>query len=751
MPLTDLHPPAAGDPAMTAAPPPDLAPLRRLLAAVRWRARGWMWVETCGWVGVGVALFFWGTLAADRLIEPPGWARGLLVASGLVAIGLVVWKLVGRLSASLSDAALAAVVERRHPEFRDSLSTAITLAAGSSGNDPQPPFDPSLVARTTAEAARLVPRVRPGRLFRRRRLLLLAGCGALLAGSVAGLAVARPDVAGLWARRVLAQSDEPWPRRVTLEVEGFATGVRTVARGSDVEVLVQALSAGEPPQFVELRWLAPGGWRIERMGTRGNAMPVAGRGELRQTFGHVLKGVSHDMPLEIRGGDGRLQGLELRVVDPPVVKNLGITYERPGYLGGGSRSAAAARVVRIPRGARVEIEAVASKPLAAAQLVVRSVDPGAAAGPEGERVVAELPAAGATTVSGRAGMIEGDVAVSVRLTDTDGIANREPIEFLISAIPDEPPRVAVRPRGISTAVTPLGRVPLEGTIADDHGLADATVRIDVVPPGRPQRLPIARVPRGATVVEFSEDDPEVVPLEPLGLAVGERLEMVVEARDACTLDDVPNVGTSDVWMLEVVSAESLRSLLEAREVLLRRRFESVIADLAQARDRLQESLVPTAVGQPEPRWLVGVRRLGEAASRAGGETGEIADAFLGIRLELDNNRLLTPEIEQRLVGEIAGPLREIVAQDLPAIAARSLELEAGTDAAEGAAGGAARLVRRADDVLGRLRAVLDRMMELESFNEVIERLRGVIRLQEEIRDQTLDEHKKRVREALGGP
>jgi len=54
-------------------------------------------------------------------------------------------------------------------------------------------------------------------------------------------------------------------------------------------------------------------------------------------------------------------------------------------------------------------------------------------------------------------------------------------------------------------------------------------------------------------------------------------------------------------------------------------------------------------------------------------------------------------------------------------------------------------------VLVRLRAVLDRMMELESFNEVIERLRGVIRLQEEIRDQTLDEHKKRVREALGGP
>jgi len=386
--------------------------------------------------------------------------------------------------------------------------------------------------------------------------------------------------------------------------------------------------------------------------------------------------------------------------------------------------------------------------------------------------VAELPAAGATAVAGRAGVVEGDMAVVVRLTDTDGIANREPIEFLISAIPDETPRVALRAKGISTAVTPVARIPLEGTIADDHGLAGAEVRIDVVPPqsaaGRQHRLPIARVAMGATFIEFAGDDLEVVSLEPLGLAVGGRVEMAVEARDACTLDDLPNVGTSDVWMLEVVSAESLRSLLEAREVLLRRRFESVIADLGQARDRVQEAMAGAdaggAAGRPEDaqaraadeapaetNWLVTVRRLGEAASRAAGETGDIADAFLGIRIELDNNRLLTPEIDQRLVGEIAGPLQELVARDLPTLAARSTEVDAGANAPDLTTGGGARLVRQADDVLVRLRAVLDRMMELESFNEVIERLRGVIRLQEEIRDQTLDEHKKRVREALGGP
>jgi hypothetical protein len=47
-----------------------------------------------------------------------------------------------------------------------------------------------------------------------------------------------------------------------------------------------------------------------------------------------------------------------------------------------------------------------------------------------------------------------------------------------------------------------------------------------------------------------------------------------------------------------------------------------------------------------------------------------------------------------------------------------------------------------------MRAVLARMMELESFNEVIERLRTVIRTQEEIRAETLRRQKERAREAL---
>jgi hypothetical protein len=68
-----------------------------------------------------------------------------------------------------------------------------------------------------------------------------------------------------------------------------------------------------------------------------------------------------------------------------------------------------------------------------------------------------------------------------------------------------------------------------------------------------------------------------------------------------------------------------------------------------------------------------------------------------------------------------------------------------------AAGGRQAMAAALDAAVAKLRAVLDRMLELESINEVIERLRGVIRVQEQIRDDTLERQRRRGREALESP
>lgn len=730
MSLVTAPPPSAPATAPTA----QIAVLRGLLARLRRQTRGWIWVESLAWAAVTAALFFWASLAIDWAIEPPRLVRGLAVAAAVAGLTLfLVRALVGRLGRALSDASLAVVVERSHPGFRDSLSTAIELAGR-----PADEVNPALLERAAAEAAAHLADVRPERIFRRRRLSLLAFVAVVAVASIAAVVAARPAVAALWARRLVGLADDPWPRRVRLVIDGFPGGVRKVARGSDVEVTVHAQSDDRIPDLVDLRWRVAGGagghpasasrsgWKTERMGGRGAAT------ETGQAFGHVLKGVAEDLDLEIRGGDARARGLRLEVLDPPAVAELVITATVPDYLGGGRRTVPPARVVQIPRGAAVEIACTSTKPLTAATIAAAGPGRSAAAQEGDEDVLGTLPAAAERTVVGRLAALDGDRTITIRLTDTDGLVNREPVTFTLAALPDEPPQVAMRMRGISTAVTPRGRLPLVGTISDDHGLAGAAVHL--VPAGGAETtLPLARVRAGETNVELPAEAAEIVPLEPLGLAVGGTLQVAVAATDTCTLAGGPNRGTSDTWSLAVVPPEALVAMLEAREIVLRRRYESCVADLTQARDGL-------AAASGEEDGIDSRSRIGEAAARAAGETGEIAEAFRGIHLEFDNNQLLTPELESRLIEQIAAPLGRLAAQEIPGLAAAARSRSQ-----------PAELLRQADLVLARMRAVLDKMMELESFNEVVEALRGMIRTQEQLRTETLDQQKRRAREALERP
>jgi len=713
-PLTAPEPQAAG-----------LEPLLGLLARLRRGARRWVWVETVAWVCLAGTAIFWTTLAADWLLEPPVWWRAAIAAACAVGLGcMLAGKLVARLAVPLSDRALAMLVERGHPAFRDSLSTAIELAG-----QPRADVDPRLLARTVAEAGALVDQVDTGRFFRRRRLAGLLLAGLVGAASIAALAVARPSVADLWVARHALFRDQPWPRDVVLTAEGFADGRRTVARGADVEVIVKASAARQMPDVVDLRSRGAGGWRTDRMGTRGGIVDGG------QAFGHVLKGVAEDLTLEVRGGDARLRDLRLVVVDAPGLEALEITARLPDYLGGGRRRVPASRLVQVPAGATVEIACMATKDLAAAS--VAAVSEGA------EEVLATLTTGAPTRgIDAVVGPVSGDRMIVVRFTDTDGLANREPISFVLSAVPDAPPQVAVRMQGISTAVTPQAVLPFTGTITDDHGIESASIQIRVAD-GPEAASSVGRVRSGSTLVELPAEEPERAALEPLGLAPGRRVSVSLLATDGCRLAGGPNVGASDAWTLDVVAPETLLAMLEAREIILRRRFESCVADLTQVRDRLAQP--PSAAPAGDSGDDAGdagddLARLAEAASRAAGETAEIATAFRLIRTELDNNRLLSAELDTRLVVQIADPLAAVASADLPSLAAACRRRIARGEA-----------VRLTDQVLGRMRAVLDRMMELESFNEVVDLLRGLIRTQEEIRAETLKRQKQKAREALEQP
>jgi len=305
-----------------------------------------------------------------------------------------------------------------------------------------------------------------------------------------------------------------------------------------------------------------------------------------------------------------------------------------------------------------------------------------------------------------------------------------------------------------------------GSIRDAHGLASAAIVVrrgraavgpaaDAGPPAAgaveaERTFPMTRLVPGSPLIDLPEASPESVDLEPLRLEPGEAVSVEVSAADSCAVADGANVVRSDAWTLEVVSPERLSSMLEARELILRRRFEHVVEEFAAAREPLlaaDGASVGEAGAAEAEAGADAARRLADASDRCRGETTEIAAAFLEIRREFDNNRLLTDELDTRLFAQIAGPLGEIADGDLPLLAAACRRVgAAGASPAEAAA----QLSAPSAAVLARLKEVLDRMLELETFNEVVEILRSAIRAQEGLREETVRRQKERARAVLGG-
>jgi hypothetical protein len=736
--------------------------LSQFLKRIRKRARRWIFIEAISLIGLSIAAWFWSTLLLDWLIEPPPVVRLLAVGALCLWVSTIILnRLIRRLRAPLRDEQLALLVERTHPELQDSLSTAVELRLVETQSTSST-IDVTLLDRTTSIAAASIKRITMGRLFRRTHLLRKAGLSGFFVGTMAAVLVLLPTVRETWAQRMLLLRDTPWPRQVTLSIAGFPDGVRRVARGVDVEILVTARSTGELPKFVELQHQGKDGWTTHRMGTRGTSE------EKSQLFTYIIKKPKEDLAIEVRGGDGRLRDLRLDVVEPPSLANINLQITPPEYIGGKPRPLAATRLVEVSAGSTLSITAESSKPLSGAtirsipmpsapQKLTTDTQSSNAQAMEKDSLVAqlttELPETSRQNVSlekspksisGTLGPVLDDCILDIQFTDTTGITNQKPIRFQLLSRPDLPPEIEVTPDGISSVITTSAAIPITGRIQDDHGLAEATVSLrrvtDIAADSTDtelQQISISLATESSTVLDLVKGASPRIESTSLPAKVGDELELIVSAKDMCGLEGGPQTSTTEPWRLRVVSPEVLLAMLEAREVILRRRFESLIGDFQQKRDR-----VVTDVTAKEAGNKTTTSQLAEATSRANGETTEIAASFRDISDELFNNRVLTAPLEERLLNQIATPLEKIVSGPIEQLRLAVYDSDQPTDANS--------LIKMADICLDRMRSVLDKMIELETYNEVIDSLRTLIEQQQSIRGETSKQQKQRARDVLKG-
>ena len=803
---------------------PLLAPnIQATLAALRARIRAYIWAEGLALALVWLGFMFWASLAVDWFFEPPWWFRlGVLVVT-LGVLGWIVYRyLISRLLVPLGDASMATVLERRFGQLDDSLLTAVLLT--EQHLDPEK-CNPEMLARTCREAASRIGGVRVGEVFNFGPLARGAGGAVLFIISVVLFAVLFPDALGLWAQRNLAFGSEPWPRQSRFveivairdhEEKPFTDGVLKVARGSEVTILARAdTQAPRIPRSVEIRYRPEGGSRQRKlMALDGNADPAK---DPFQQYSHRFEGVLAPIRFDVvdMGPSGdRLYDYALEVVDSPTLTITSIDCEYPSYTGRKPRPFRVSGVMQFLLGSKLVLHAEGNKPLERVQIDTlhgrEALPPAfvdkAALTNDAREFTYTIPA------------LDDDTTLLFTLFDADGIRSREPVRLVLAAQVDEPPQMRVRLDGIGTAVTPGARIPFTGQITDDHGLARmwAETALDQAEPVEHRLATLKKFPtefdleRVQQLLEKLRSHEKLAPADEAyienTIGANESKDLAVEVREmkvmpgqkmqltACAADhyqyknDGPNVGQSERWMLEIVTPEQLRAMLEARELVLRQRFEVIINEMTETRDLLlkvtfhaadEKAAADKKGDEPEdtkkkadggtgadpgdaPREAekemtaekhlalqsMRVQRALQNARKNKNEVKGVAESFDDIRKQLVNNRIDTEELKERIEIGIARPLHRIADDLFPTLEDRIERLHELLSNVDSGPAARARAQKQADEILNLMLTVRAKMIELEDYNELVEILRKVIELQNKLDEVTKERHKQKIRELM---
>jgi hypothetical protein len=724
-------------------------------------------------------------------------ARGVMLALVLGVLGWIIYRwILQRLFVRLSDRNMAVLLERRYGRFRDSLITSVELdrqEVGSSDTYRE------LCAATARDAQDRLREVRVARALNYQPLRNSALVATALVVALFAFYFVNPPALALGVNRLYLLRDQPWPRRAHLEVVGvelqrispetgtvasrlvpFRQRLIKVAKGTDVRLVVRAdASARLIPEICTIYYQTQPGDR-----GRVNMTTVGGIRDGYQEYkygGEPLKGILNSITFDVVGADHRVRGFKIEAVDSPAVIDCQLDCVFPEYMVDEELSLWLPRTVpltsgtRLPRGTRLTMVAKTNKPLK--QVQIRNPD---------TEEVADVPlqtTGGDPTEFVReiAGLAD-DLALEITLTDHDGIVSERPFRVFIAAIQDEPPSVDVRLVGVSNVMTPDALVRIRGVIEDDYGVARSWFAVSAnEAEGAEFPFRIGRSGAVEAEIDFREQRDDGTALKPKDV-----LHLTVKAEDNYNLGEGPNEGSGENYQLNVVTPDELLAMLESREIGLRRRFEQIIEETTETRDMLlrvktegpgsavaeasldnaQEDAGSDAATQESALrkrvWNLRLLRSQQAllqSQKAAQETLGVAASFLDIREELISNRVDTEDRKVRLKERVAEPLQEIGEKMFPELDKRLARLVAPLegDAEKLAAldsddpqvvAAADDAVRQVNSILVAMNSILQQMLDLETYNELLDIVRSLIDEQERLMNETKKQQKKQILDLL---
>jgi hypothetical protein len=514
-------------------------------------------------------------------------------------------------------------------------------------------------------------------------------------------------------------SNEAWPQKTYLTVHGLENGRILVPRGEPYVLRVGVKEGSVDPESVSLTL------RIGRGKKTTASMNRFGPGDHR----FDLPPLQSEAAIELSGGDDDFGPFRVEPVDRPRVTELTLSSQHPTQTTPELHrfSGVDAELAFLPK-TRMELTLTANVAVAEVKLKSSSPHPGQA---DLKRLSDRAFAIGWTH--------EAPVQLNFELIGTVGDLASVPTPVSIGLKMDQAPRVTLTYSGVRQRITPQARVPLNVQSRDDYGLAkvDLVTRIEAPPSAeattqpttQPTTAPAAPAVRDGAIpllaksatqpaVQLETQHKHEFDVSAEKLSPGALLSFTGRATDACYTG--VQTGTSRTVTFRIVPPEELFREILLRQQAERARFRKVIAESEKLRGELQALSAPEAAGP-----LARQQRLTQR------EVARIANALTESITEMRLNALGGQEAWDLMENGIIKPMRTLndglMVEQRDAIEALGKDLTAEKLAAVGT---------RQEQIIAKMNEILKQMSQWDSFVDVINQLNEIIKLQENVRQNT---------------
>lgn len=575
------------------------------------------------------------------------WGRWLLAGLAYLCVAATLfWFLVRPLARSFTLTGVARLLEQKHPELHERISSAVELL--TSRDLPDLRGSEVLIQELAREAVMDVGTIRPKEELSWRLAIPFLVSAGILAAIMGGLLLIRPrETMVLLARATAPFLNLSNAKALTLVV---SPGDTIIAAGTSLTI--QVATSDKRLEAAHVR-------QTDKRGhmTKMPMAPVAGgtNGHAR-AFTLTLPDVVQDFRYQVQAGNALTRQYAVRVAVAPVIEHQDVACVYPTYARLPEwRERDGAGTIRALAGTAVTITATVNKPVPTAELLVRSES-------QTNAFSGTLRTSANTAAYDFAFVLPPGVdgRWTIRLRDEIGLENK-PFENTIQTLPDQPP--AVRITNLERREFRLNRtdrLPVRYAAEDDLGLTLVDLITVISGDTNAYSTRLAGPTNEAHVLRAIEGGLEI-DLSSSRYAQAPRLEFHLLALDSLPAGQRgPQAGRTETVtiLLEDAAPSWKEQVLASQEARIRAGLAELGKQLKDAEEKSAALAAPLAKPGPLPDQAItqtGALQdtLAAADTNLRRLTSEIADGFfeaLATNLSAVADAHIAPA--ERLAGEI---------------------------------------------------------------------------------------------------